>query len=72
MSEVKKAIDSIDDALENSIQQLIRSSYAVKRFEFEDVLINVQMNRDRDFTDSVREAVQSLLTFTAMPRWKMI
>ena len=30
------------------------------------------MNRDRDFTDSIRQAVQSLLTFTAMPRWKMI
>ena len=72
MAEAKKDIDSIDDALENSIQSLIASSYTVKRFEFEDVLINSQMNRDRDFTDNVRQAVQSLLTFTAMPRWKMI
>ncbi|MHA1799112.1 MAG: hypothetical protein ACTSVY_11770 [Candidatus Helarchaeota archaeon] len=72
MSEAKRDIDSIDDALENSIQNLIASSYSVRRFEFEDVLINSQMNRDRDFTDSIRQAVQSLLTFTAMPRWKMI
>ena len=44
----------------------------VKRWEFHNKIIDAQFNRDRDFVDSVRTAVQSLLTFTAMPRWKMI
>jgi hypothetical protein len=72
MSECKKDIDSADDALETSISQLISVGFNVKRLEFSDRIIDAQFNRDRDFVDSVRTAVQSLLTFTAMPRWKMI
>ncbi|HUX98166.1 MAG TPA: hypothetical protein VMV49_01310, partial [Candidatus Deferrimicrobium sp.] len=46
--------------------------FDVRREEFSVKIIEAQFNRDRDFVDSVRTAVQSLLTFTAMPRWKMI
>ncbi len=72
LTEAKKDIDSIDDSLEDSINQLISSGYNVKRYEFHEDIMLSQMNRDRDFTDSIRTAVESLLTFTAMPRWKMI
>jgi hypothetical protein len=72
LTEAKKDIDSIDDNLEGAINEIIASSYSVKRYEFHDDIMLSQMNRDRDFTDSVRTAVESLLTFTAMPRWRMI
>jgi len=72
MAEAKKDIDTADEQLENGINALIASSYAVKRNEFHDVIVNSQYNSDRDFTDSVRTAIKSLLSFTAMPRWKMI
>ncbi|MHA1266228.1 MAG: hypothetical protein ACTSRS_13430 [Candidatus Helarchaeota archaeon] len=72
MAELKKDIDSTDDSLENTINQLLAVGFNVKRWEFHDRIIDAQFNRDRDFVDSVRTAVQSLLTFTAMPRWKMI
>ncbi|MHA1299617.1 MAG: hypothetical protein ACTSO9_09300 [Candidatus Helarchaeota archaeon] len=72
LTEAKKDIDSIDESLEEAINQLIASSYNVKRYEFHEDIMLSQMNRDRDFTDSIRTAVESLLTFTAMPRWKMI
>lgn len=72
MAEAKKDIDTADDNLENAINSLISSSYKVKRYEFHQVIINSQYNSDRDFTDSVRTAIKSLLSFTAMPRWKMI
>lgn len=72
LTEAKKDIDSIDESLENSINNVIATGYDVKRFEFHDDVMLSQMNRDRDFTDSIRSAVESLLTFTAMPRWRMI
>jgi hypothetical protein len=72
MGECKKDIDTTDEALENSISQLIAVGFKINRMEFSDKIIDAQFNRDRDFVDSVRTAVQSLLTFTAMPRWKMI
>ncbi len=72
MAECKKDIDSTDDALESSISQLIAVGFNVRRLEFSEKIIEAQFNRDRDFVDGVRTAVQSLLTFTAMPRWKMI
>ncbi len=72
MAELKKDIDSTDDSLENVISQLMGVGFNVKRWEFHNRIIDAQFNRDRDFVDSVRTAVQSLLTFTAMPRWKMI
>ena len=72
MAESKKDIDGIDLNLEEIIQNLIKISYNVKRFEFSKEIINAQYNRDRDFVDSVRTAVQSLLTFKALPRFKMV
>ena len=72
MAECKKDIDSADESLENTINQLMAVGFNVKRHEFSPRIIDAQFNRDRDFVDSVRTAVQSLLTFTAMPRWKMI
>ncbi|NVM55386.1 MAG: hypothetical protein HWN66_16890 [Candidatus Helarchaeota archaeon] len=72
MQECKRDIDSTDESLENTISQLLAVGFNVKRTEFHDNIIEAQFNRDRDFVDSVRTAVQSLLTFTAMPRWKMI
>jgi hypothetical protein len=72
MAECKKDIDTTDDSLETSINSLISVGFKVRRMEFSEKIIDAQFNRDRDFVDSVREAVQSLLTFTAMPRWKMI
>ncbi|MBD3226984.1 MAG: hypothetical protein GF329_02255 [Candidatus Lokiarchaeota archaeon] len=72
MAESKKDIDGIDIALEETLQELTKISYEVKRFEFSDDIIDAQYNRDRDFVDSVRTAVKSLLTFKALPRFKMI
>lgn len=72
MAECKKDIDTTDDSLESVISQLLNVGFNVKRHEFHQKIIEAQFNRDRDFVDSVRTAVQSLLTFTAMPRWKMI
>jgi len=72
MAESKKDIDGIDLNLEEILQNLIKISYNVKRFEFSKEIINAQYNRDRDFVDSVRTAVQSLLTFKALPRFKMV
>ncbi|MHA1231036.1 MAG: hypothetical protein ACTSRP_08855 [Candidatus Helarchaeota archaeon] len=72
MAESKKDIDGLDLNLEECIENLIKCSYSVKRSEFSKEIINAQYNRDRDFVDSVRTAVQSLLTFKALPRYKMI
>jgi len=72
MGECKKDIDSTDESLENAVSHVLSVGFNVNRMEFSEKIIEAQFNRDRDFVDSVRTAVQSLLTFTAMPRWKMI